>query len=166
MARPRRVFGAARHRLTQWLAPALQEYVAVASGGATLVAFAPFEEAVTLIRTRGVISIMPESVAADVQIAGAVGMGIVSAEARVAGVASIPEPFTDGDWGGWFVWRTFAMNVQFESAAGTRLQQIDLEIDSKAMRKITPNENLVVVAESFTGAFRLFTGTRHLIKLS
>ena len=154
-------------RLTQWIAPALQSYVAVASTGATLIASISFEESLTIVRTRGAIVIQPASYAADANITGAVGMGIVSAEAFAAGVASIPEPFTDGDWGGWFVWRSFGLRVEFVSATGVIFPATyTMEIDSKAMRKVTPNEVMVVIAESFSGAFSMFDGTRHLIKLS
>ncbi len=91
MARPHRSFGGKRSaRLTQWIGPAAQDYVNVAAGGATLLGSAPFEEAATIMRTRGQVSIIPQAVSADVAIAGAFGIGIVSQEAFAAGVASKP----------------------------------------------------------------------------
>ena len=153
-------------RLTQWVGPAAQGYIAVASTGATLVASAAFEESVTLVRTRGFVSILPTIVSADLDIVGAYGMAIVSQEAFAAGIASVPEPFTDSDWGGWVVWGAFAYGFEFADATGVNFPNWSAEIDSKAMRKITPNEVIVTVVESQTGGFSVSFNTRLLIKLS
>ncbi len=131
-----------------------------------LLGSAPFEEAATIMRTRGQVSIIPQAVSADVAIAGAFGIGIVSQEAFAAGVASIPEPFSDGDWGGWFVWRAFTYRLEFIDASGTEFPNWTLEIDSKAMRKVSTNEVAVLVAESQAGAFAIATPVRLLVKLS
>ena len=164
--RTHRTFGHSKGRLTQWVGPANQAYGAVASGGATIIASFSFEEALTIVRTRGVVSVIPQTAAADVDVVGAFGIGVVTQEAFAAGVASIPEPFTDADWGGWFVWRTFAFRQEFSDATGILLQNYNFEIDSKAMRKVSPNEVMVVVSESQVGAHSVFDGTRHLLKLS
>jgi len=168
VARAHRQFrGSARSaRLTQWIGPALQEFVAVASGGATLVSLAPFEEPSTVIRSRGMFTVKATSYAADLRIVGAMGIAIVSSEAAAAGVSSLPEPYTDADWGGWFVWRSFSHAFELQDATASFLASWSMEIDSKAMRKITPNETLVVVAESFSGGIQVHDGTRHLLKLS
>ena len=170
MARPRgfqRSFRGARSgRLTSWIGPPDQAYVNVASAASVIISSAGFEEPVTVMRTRGRVSILPQTEAADAIIIGAVGMAIVSTEAFAAGVASIPSPFRDADWGGWFVWRTFAFRFTFADATGFIEEGAGFEVDSKAMRKVTANETLVVIAESQSGAFALFDGTRNLIKLS
>jgi len=154
-------------RSTQWFGPAIQNFVSVASGGATIIASLSFEEPLTIIRTRGVFVVIPGSFVADLSYVGAVGMAIVSTEAFNAGIASVPEPFTDADWGGWFVWRSFAAHMELITAAGFEsVTGITMEIDSKAMRKVTPNETLVVVCESQSGAVDVVDGTRHLVKLS
>jgi len=155
-----------RHRLTQWIGPANQGFIAVGAGATALISSAPFEEAATLVRTRGQLSIRPEDFVADIDIVGAVGMGIVSAEAFAAGVASIPTPFTDADWGGWFVWRAFSYRYNFASAVGENFPNWTMEIDSKAMRKISPNERIVTIAEAQGAALRVSVPTRLLIKLS
>ncbi len=153
-------------RLTQWVGPPAQAFVSVASAGATLIdSFAP-EEALTVIRNRGAISHTPEGFAADIEYVGAFGVGIVSAEAFAAGIASVPTPFTDADWAGWMVWRSFAYRYEFLDGTGSLLTVDTIEIDSKAMRKIGPNEVLAYVAESQIGAFRLMDGIRTLVKLS
>ena len=168
VARPHRNFGRVSARLTDWVGPAAQGYVTVSAGGATIIASLAFEDPATIIRTRGMVSIIPQSHNADLNIVGAFGIGVVSAEAAAAGVASVPEPFSDADWGGWFVWRSFAYTL--EALAGAEqfsviLYDWNFEIDSKAMRKVTSNEVMVVVVESQAGALLAFDGTRHLIKL-
>jgi len=121
----------------------------------------------TIIRNRGVVVVKPQSFGADVDVLGAFGVGIVSAEAFAAGVASVPSPYLDADWAGWMVWRTFAFHFEFASALTIALPaNISFEVDSKAMRKIGPNEVLVYVAESQAGALSIFDGLRTLIKLS
>ena len=169
MARNRflgRAFPQRSARLTQWLGPADQGFVSVAATGSSLVATAPFTEPATLMRTRGAVSIIPDSTAADVSIVGAIGMAIVSTDAVGIGITAIPTPYADADWGGWFVWRSFAFRFESITQVGVLLGSWSLEIDSKAMRKITPNETMVIVAESQGGAFAITDGTRHLIKLT
>ena len=166
MAR-RRVVGQSGHRrLTQWVGPAIQGYVSVASAGATLIASVPLDEAATIVRTRGQVSVKPFTFAADLNVVGAIGLGIVSSEALAVGVTAVPEPFADGDWGGWFVWRSFSFHYEFGTAVGQSIESMDFEIDSKAMRKGGPNESVVIVAESQGGAFDISMPLRMLIKLS
>ena len=153
-------------RLTQWIGPADQGYVAVASAGATLIASAPFEEQTTIVRNRGNVSIKITTVTADLDIVGAFGLGIVTAEAFAAGVGSMPEPFSDADWGGWMVWRSFSYHFEFITGTGSDFLVWDFEVDSKAMRKVSPNEVLVLIAESQVGAYSISTPLRTLVKLS
>ncbi len=157
--------GSRSARLTEWLGPALQDFVNVAAGGATLLGNFSFEDPATIMRTRGMISIVPQVFGADLVINGAFGIGVVSNEAVAAGVASIPEPFSDADWGGWFVWRSFTYRMEFADATALNFIPWQLEIDSKAMRKVQTNDNMVLVAESQVGAFAISSSLRHLIKL-
>ena len=167
MARPRHFprTNSRSARLTQWIGPADQGYVTVASTTAVIIASTTFSDPLTIMRTRGMISVK-SNVDTDVTITGAVGMAIVQNEALVAGVNSLPEPFSDADWGGWFVWRTFAIDQKVLSVSSIFQAQYNFEVDSKAMRKVTSNESLVVIAESQLGTFGLFDGTRVLAKLS
>ncbi len=75
----------------------------------------------TIVWTRGQVSIAPDVFSADVDIVGAFGIGIVSDQAFAAGAGSIPRPFTQSDWDGWFVWRSFSMRFEFADATGFRL---------------------------------------------
>ena len=120
----------------------------------------------TIVRTRGIVSVFPTSAAADLNIVGAVGMGIVSDQAFDAGVASMPEPMTDANWGGWLVWHAFSYHLEFGTNASINYPRWDFEVDSKAMRKVGVNETVIIIAESTTGAFSISASLRQLYKLS
>ena len=153
-------------RLNAWVGPPEQGYVAVASTGSTLIGSLSVEEAITLVRTRGMFSVKPNSVAADVDIVGAIGAGVVSAEAFAIGITALPTPFSDADWPGWFVWESFAFHVENVSAAGfDPLASLQIPVDSKGMRKIGASEVVVFVAESQIGTFDVVDATRGLFKL-
>ena len=153
-------------RLTQWGGLADQGFVAVASTGATLVSSTAFEEPATLIRSRGSIGVHPTSFAADGNVVGAFGAGIVTAEALAIGITALPHPYRDSDWGGWMIWESFQFRLEFASAVGFEMPTIRIPIDSKAMRKVEPNEALVFVAESQEGAYQLNETIRLLLKLA
>jgi len=121
----------------------------------------------TIVRTRGIISIKLTSYAADLDFCGVLGMGIVSDEALAAGAASIPRPFDDADWPGWFVWEPFCSRFEFLDATGTKFPAaLSWKFDSKAMRKVRVNETVVVMVESQSGAFETAVFFRQLYKLS
>ncbi len=152
-------------RMTSW-----SSYDGVAtslsSGGATVLSGIAFEAPGTLIRTRGIVMIRPVTpVSADVLLTGAFGIGIVSAEAFAAGVASIPEPATDSDWGGWMVIQPWSFQFEFGDQSSFAISSINIEVDSKAMRKVEPNSVAVVVVESIIGAATVVDMTRLLLKL-
>ena len=169
MARPRAGshFVRGQKRLTAWSGLAAQGYVFVADAGATLLSSIDFETSGTIVRARGQISIQPTSFAADENIVGAFGVGVVSVEARAVGVTAIPEPFSDADWGGWMVWTSFSYHFEFGSSVGQQFpNSVRIDIDSKAMRKVEPNSSLVFVVESFEGAFLMSEQVRVLQMLA
>jgi len=152
-------------RLTEWVGPPAQGYIDVPTGGATIISSLPAEDPGTIIRVRGQVSIKLALYNADLDIVGAVGIGVVSSEAFTAGVASIPTPYSDADWGGWLMWRSFAHHFEFQSSVSSFLASWSFEVDSKAMRRFSPNEVMVFIAQSQTGNFRVADCTRQLVKL-
>ncbi len=86
---------------------------------------------------------------------GAFGMGIVSDDAFAAGAASIPGPFTDDTAELWLVHQYVYQRVLFDTAVGSSVVGHDVtwEIDSKAMRKFTDEQKLVLMAENGNGSF-------------
>jgi len=153
-------------RLTAWSGLADQGYVNVASGGATIISSIAFNVRGTLIRHRGMVSYRPQAVNADLDMIGAIGVAIVSDQAFAIGVTGVPLPFTNADWGGWMVWRSFSSRWGFNDASGVLYEERSFEVDSKAMRKVRQNETLIFVAESQAGAMAVAEGVRHLVKLS
>ena len=170
MARQHRGFSGPK-RQTQWIGPAVQSYVVLASGNKLIVS--SFDSAAsglvrpTVIRTRGQVSVRPAAgVFGDIEVHGAYGVCIVNTDAFAAGVASIPGPVTDADWSGFFVWRPFTFALEAGDATGVTRISFEQEVDSKAMRKIGQNETLVQVCESQLGALRISMQLRFLFKLS
>ncbi len=174
LGRGRRSFGGrAQRRQTTWLASA--DVAAVVNipnnanvlvesfTGAQVEALAPF----TITRVRGIISIKSDQLVAVENPYGAIGMMVVSEQARAAGAASIPGPITNQDAGEWFVWQPvsaffeFVTGAGFDSAGGRVF-----EFDSKAMRKVQAGDAIVVMAENETAAgFDIDINYRMLLKL-
>ena len=171
MAHPRaRRVGSGQRRQVTWVGPADQGFVNVSNGGKTLIAsFDPAASSLpkpTLVRTRGAVMVTPQVHTADLEIIGAFGVCVVSDQAFAAGAASIPGPFDESDWDGWVVWRSFNRLLEFVSGVGIIWHHEDIQVDSKAMRKISDNETLVFMAQSQGGAFQISMPLRLLLKLS
>ena len=113
------------------------------------------------------MSVEPQTFAVDLNIQGAFGLGIVSDQAFAAGAASVPGPWTDQDWDGWYVWQAFALSLEVTTDIGRLIpSNKEYVIDSKAMRKVGANETVVLVIESQSGSLNSFFGFRTLVKLS
>jgi len=151
MARRTRVFARGSQRHTDWGAsvPA-GSFLSV--GGATvtlLETFVPNAGGETLIRTRGMLSFGSDQFVAGEQQLGSFGIGVVSAQAEALGITAIPHPGDDAAWGGW-LYHTFLFNrFNFSSAVSTQaIATVNIVIDSKAMRKVSDEERLVVVLQN------------------
>ena len=103
----------------------------------------------TLLRTRGFVSASFDATQqVGDQMAITFGLAVVSADASAAGAASVPGPSGDIEypwlwWGAMFLQSTLASGV---NAWGTSAQR--LEVDSKAMRRVTSLQTLLWVAEA------------------
>ncbi len=118
----------------------------------------------TIVRTRGLISVQSDQGAAFEDQIGYVGMIIVSEQAAVAGIASIPDPFVQAANGNWFVWEpVFASGDQTTAASHVRTYKFD----SKAMRKFEPGDRIAVVFSngSATDGLEILCQFRMLVKL-
>ncbi len=166
MARPHRNFPRSSGRLTTWIGPADQGYQTIGAGASVLISSFAVEEPLTVVRTRGVVSIAPSNFSINSVITGALGVGIVSSEALAIGITAIPGAWDDPEWGGWFVWRSFAWIFDVTTDVGRLNASVEFELDSKAMRKMDANSAIVVVVESQANAFQAFVGLRQLLKLS
>ncbi len=165
-----RVITRRARRKSTWVGPADQAFLSVPSG--TKVLIASFDAAAsglpspTVVRTRGEVAVRPTLTSADLSLSGAWGCAVVTDRAFAAGVASIPGPFTDAGWDGWFAWGAFSQRWDFQDATGAGYAAIGYPVDSKGMRKITDDETVVLVAETQTGAINIAMQLRLLMLLS
>ena len=143
-----------------------------------LVSAAPVEDGITLIRTRGELLVqLVTASASGGGFNGAFGIGIVTAAAFLAGVASVPTPITEEGWDGWLYHKYFqvvssgiidgsaAADHDFMLSQGGTFRQ---EVDSKAMRKHSPEDVVfccLEVTESGTATGRWLFNSRLLAKL-
>ena len=151
-------------RLTEWLLgfvstdtttiPASSKVLLASIPGTALDAFSP----ATIIRTRGSVYVGSDQSAADEVQVGGLGLTFVSETAQAAGVASLPGPITQFGWEGWLWYQMFAQLGTRNTGGGTitRLSGGQVyEVDSKAMRKFTSDQSLVLVAENSHAAMGL-----------
>ena len=123
----------------------------------------------TIVRTRGELWVKSDQLAATRVPFGAMGIGVVQEQARVAGVGSLPTPITEEQSELWFVHQFFAANLDFVTAAGVMGSEAmaRYSFDSKSMRKIQEGEAVVVVLENaaVTGGVNFIVKFRMLFKL-
>ncbi len=117
--------------------------LALTSLNAAALALRPF----TVIRTRLNILIRCDQLAVSQRFRGAYGRIIVSDQASAAGTASIPGPASNTD-APFFVWEPLQTELFFSDATGVNTPAGTLiTVDSKAMRKVGNNEDLVSILE-------------------
>jgi len=163
----RRTFTRGLKRKSVWIGVADQGFQAIAAGTKVIMQSlaADAGSETTVVRNRGVFSMAPGSPGADSTPIGAFGIGIVTAQAFAAGVASVPGPWTDSDWEGWMVWQAFALSWDFRDATGASFVSREQVIDSKAMRKFEDGTVLVAVVESQAAALSVSLNVRTLLLL-
>ena len=130
---------------------------------AAALALRPF----TIIRTHLVIRWVTDQAAVAEFPHGAFGSMVVTDQATAIGVTAVPDPISDPDADWYFyhgltVEMIFLSSVGFESDAGHTYL-----IDSKAMRKVGPNQDIVDVVSNqhATHGAVLTVQGRQLIKL-
>ena len=153
----------------------------VSASGKTLwgVSAAAVTDGQTIVRTRGeLLLFLSTADGVTSGFHGAFGIAKVTAQAVAIGVTAVPGPVTDDDWDGWLYHRFFALSaadvatstlansgpLQMAAAAAS----LRMEIDSKAMRKISENESVIGVLEATeigVSTLRMFGNTRLLVKL-
>ncbi len=128
----------------------------------------PADQPETVIRTRGLLTIETDQEGADEQPFGAIGFIVVSAEALAAGAASIPAPYSNSGDDGFFVHQFFAAPVTFSTGTGLARLAVDYTFDSKAMRKLSPDDRVVMMIENASASHGLefILSFRMLLKAS
>ena len=96
-------------------------------------------------------------------------MGVVSADAFAVGISAVPKPFDDIDWSGWMWHWSGALHAPTAAQLGDPSSTRLIEIDSKAMRKLSINDVLfaiVQVGEVGVAAMTTRIGSRILLKVT
>ncbi len=111
----------------------------------------PVGQPLTVIRLHGFLElVMTQGTSAADGMNWAFGVGVVTADAFAAGVASVPNPFDDIAWNGWMVHKMGGLHTPIAGVATNRPDSNQsIEIDSKSMRKLNLNE--VMFASMQTG---------------
>ena len=159
-------------RLTSWFQFTPVENNFTGAGGtiifslnAAALALRPF----TIVRSRFLLSVISDQIVASENYGGALGMAVVSDQAVAVGVTAVPTPITDMGSDLWFLHQLFFASVHIEEATGNGsfLRSTNIEIDSKAMRKVDIGQDLVIVGElALSSGFKLTVGGRMLVKVN
>jgi len=142
-----RVVSRGARRLTSWvgLGPVSVTVTGeggtiLAAGNAALLAKRPF----TIIRLHLEVHIRSDQSAALEAFGGAVGVAVVSDQSVAVGVSAVPTPFTDDSSDLWMLhqWIMGASGTSTDGQFGSLYS-----IDSKAMRKVNDDQDIIVVHE-------------------
>ncbi len=131
---------------------------------AAALALRPF----TIVRIRQTLAWKSDQTAATERQIGAVGFAVVSDQAVAIGITAVPTPVTDLASDLWMLHQFFMSHFTVTSAIGSESQYHQIDVDSKAMRKVEDGQDLVEVGELATGlsdGFSLSDASRILIKL-
>ena len=105
-------------------------------------------EGLTLLRLRGMFTAQLRAFAAVGDgFSGAIGIGIVTAEAFAVGVTAVPLPITDVAWDGWIWWEPIQLKTHVALAAGEVGTKVVSTVDSKAMRKLRLGDTIFAIVE-------------------
>ena len=150
MARNFRTFKGVRPapRTSVWLGTRLASTTIAGSGktlllqlSASALTLLPF----TVVWTRLDVWFESDQAATSEKPQGAIGCGVISETASTLGITAIPSPVTDPEWD-WFVYQGLRANFNFFDSTGFDATASNhFVIDSKAMRKVGIDEDLVMV---------------------
>ena len=157
-------------RETSWIGIALTNS-SISSIGSVLNSFnaaALAKRPFTIVRTYlEVFMISDQVVASEDQLAG-IGIAVVSEEASTIGATAVPTPLDNLSSDLWLLHSLLFGSFTFLDATGFNdVQGVSRTIDSKAMRKVNDDQDVVVVAESDTTlgeGLIMAVGGRFLIK--
>jgi len=131
---------------------------------AAALALRPF----TIVRTRGVLYMESDQSAAVEEQGCALGYAVVSDQASAIGITAVPTPVVDKGSDLFFVHQSLltANDLTFFTGSG---QTHMVQYDSKAMRKVNDDQDLVITLDSEIAGISLGIAVRHtarfLVKL-
>ena len=128
---------------------------------AAALALRPF----TVVRTRGIFFARSDQNIAGETYMADLGLCVVSDQAAAIGVTAVPTPATDKGSDLFFVYEQLISRHFFGTSVGVNEQGISKQFDSKAMRKVNDDQDLVLVLENEINGVVTATSGRLLIKL-
>ena len=145
MARSRRSFSPRRGGRPNrgWSGLIEATYTTVAANSAVLLfTFTPSNPGIDLVilRTVGVVSVALDQSTSNENQLGGFGLIAVSDDAVAIGITAIPDPVSDIDHDGWFIYQAFS---QQSGVSGSFMPSREYQFDSKAKR-ILPGEGITL----------------------
>ncbi len=137
--------------------------VLVGSLNAAALALRPF----TVVRVRGFWFVSDDQEAVTENWGCSMGWAVVSDQASAIGVTAVPTPETDKGSDLWFVYEEMYGRFHLDTAVGHGEIGSHGKFDSKAMRKVNGDQDIIVALETpavIQGALVLM-GARFLLKL-
>ena len=123
--------------------------VLLASLSASALLLRPF----TVIRTRALVHVLSDQAIANETPQGVVSLAVVSDTAAALGITALADGVSSPD-GNFFVYQPYITRFQFITAAGFEGNSgSQYLIDSKAMRRVGADEDIVVVGADDTASF-------------
>ena len=137
-------------RSTDWIASTVETAVSsLAAASVVLDQSFAFSEDATIVRVRGMLWVASDQAIASEEPFGAVGFATVTGQANAVGVTAVPTPIADQPSEQFFLWAPFMNDLVQVTGAGfaaRTFRQVPLE--SKAMRKVTQGQAVVVTLEN------------------
>ncbi len=111
---------------------------------AAALALRPF----TVVRTRGILSIDSDQIAASERTGYAFALAVVSDQAAAIGVSAVPTPITDRGSDLFFVYEEMFGHFERGDNTGFQVNEQVYRFDSKAMRKVNEDQDVVITKET------------------
>ena len=161
---------AGTRRETAWIAiqalvdTATNALVLISQLNATALALRPF----TIVRIHWSIWMITDNIASSENQLAAVGAAVVSEQASAIGITAVPTPISDAGSDLFFLHQSMVSATDVLTAVGQSSPSgVGFEVDSKAMRKVNDDQDVVFVYENSGGGggSTIMTMGRMLLKL-
>ncbi len=120
----------------------------------------------TILRTHILVSYMSDQDTASERPFGAYGVQVVTENASGVGITALPTPAVDTD-SDWFIWQALRTITVGLTSVGVDIGgDRQYNIDSKAMRKVGANDDVVIVVDEVSAVgSRIMDAGRMLVQL-
>ena len=175
-----RNFARAVRRKTQWAGmgsqagtAAIPDMITIAAGATALLsigfvirgALGIIDEETTVTRTIGMLRARIDLGTADLQAKYAMGCAVVTQEALAAGVASLPDPATAGDFE-WLYYSTGQLQRGLTANDENGLATVAVPFDVRGQRIVRAGQNIAWWCSAVDAAVQIGVAGRYLVKLT